>query len=277
MRPKGPVNVLDLFPDERRHLLALLFSLSREQWDAPTACPGWSVKDLAAHILADGLGNLSGGRDGFAPPPDRDLSAWNELVAFINERNEEWVRATRRLSPPVLIDLLATSGDRVVDYFRSLDPMAPGTPVSWAGPQPAPRWLHVAREYTERWLHQQQVREAVSAPGLFEPRLFAPVLDTFVHALPHTYRDVPAPARAHVRFVVNGDAGGTWSLVRRQGRWGLFDDVAVEATAEITIDQDSAWRLFSKGISPEAARQRASWSGDERLALVALDAVAIIA
>ena len=69
-------------------------------------------------------------------------------------------------------------------YFRSLDPIAPGWEVSWAGPGAAPWWLHIAREYTERWAHQEQIREAVGAGGLHGRRLFAPVLDTFVHALP---------------------------------------------------------------------------------------------
>ena len=31
----------------------------------PTPCPGWSVHDLAAHILGDEVGQLSMGRDGF--------------------------------------------------------------------------------------------------------------------------------------------------------------------------------------------------------------------
>ncbi|MEX1254712.1 MAG: maleylpyruvate isomerase family mycothiol-dependent enzyme [Dehalococcoidia bacterium] len=277
MRPKGPVNVLDRFGEERQRLLTLLSGLSPEQWQAPTPCPDWSVKDLTAHILADDLGNLSGGRDGFDGPANCDLSNWGELVAFINERNEEWVRATRRLSPQVLIELLSSSGDRVLDHFRSLDPLALGAPVSWAGPQPAPRWLHVAREYTERWLHQQQVREAVGAPGLFERRLFAPVLDTFVHALPRTYSEVSAPEGAHVRVVISGDAGGAWSLVHHEGAWRLFEEIAAEATAEVALDEDTAWRLFTKGISRGAARKRMRRSGDERLALVALDTVAIIA
>ncbi|HEX3202686.1 MAG TPA: hypothetical protein VHW42_12245 [Actinomycetes bacterium] len=38
-------------------------------------------------------------------------------------------------------------------------------PVSWVGPDPAPNWLDVAREYSERWTHQQQIRDAAEIPG----------------------------------------------------------------------------------------------------------------
>jgi hypothetical protein len=43
---------------------------------------------------------------------------------------------------------------------------AMGEPVTWAGPEPAPIWLDIAREYTERWLHQAQVRDATRNPPL---------------------------------------------------------------------------------------------------------------
>ncbi|MGD9890349.1 MAG: maleylpyruvate isomerase family mycothiol-dependent enzyme [Dehalococcoidia bacterium] len=277
LKPKPPVDVLDRFPEERQALLDVLTTLATEAWNTPTVCAGWSVKDLTAHILADDLGNLSGGRDRYrsgtlGPSPD-----WDELVRFINEQNEAWVRASRRLSPQVLIELLTFSGERVSAYFRTLDPMSPGWVVSWAGPDAAPWWLHIAREYTERWAHHQQIREAVGAAGLFGRRHFAPVLDTFVHALPHTYRDLPAADGTHVRLVVGGEAGGAWSLVRHDRRWGLYDEVEREPATVITLDQDTAWRLYTRGIGRDAVRARLTVTGDARLSEPLLDTVAIIA
>lgn len=277
MKPKPPVLVLDRFPDERQALLDLLASLSLDQWHAPTACAGWSVKDLVAHLLADDLGNLSGGRDRYRASSLGDSPRWDELVRFINQQNEAWVRSSRRLSPQVLIELLSFSGERVLAYFRTLDPLAPGWEVSWAGPGAAPWWLHIAREYTERWAHQQQIREAVGAEGLRDRRLFAPVLDTFVHALPHTYREVSAADSTHIRLIVSGEAGGTWSLVRHNGTWGLFESVGHDPTTVITLDQDTAWRLYTRGIDREAVRNRMSVTGVASLAEPLLDTVAIIA
>ena len=42
------------------------------------------------------------------------------------------------------------------------------------------------------------------------------------------------------------------------------------------FDEDLAWRLFTKGVKPEAARAHVVISGDERLALPALGMISII-
>jgi uncharacterized protein (TIGR03083 family) len=277
--PLEPVFVIHLFPEERRLLLELLGALTDEDWGAPTICPGWTVKDVALHLLGDDLGRLSRGRDafrggGFVPKGEGDFE--RELLDFINRRNELWVQATRRISPRLLCDLLRFTGDETQRYFESLDPFAIGEPVSWAGPDPAPVWLDIAREYTERWHHHHQIRDALDRAGLTEPRLFAPVLDTFVRALPHTFRDVQAADGTHIRLTITGDAGGVWSLVRK-GRWSLFRDVATEPQATVAMDADTAWRLFTKGISRDTALARTEMTGDRSLALKVLDTVSIIA
>ena len=276
----APVLVLELFREERAALLELLSSLADEEWGRPTVCPGWSAKDIAAHLLGDDIGRLSRGRDAFAgatfvPSGGRSFEA--ELLAFINRQNEAWVEATRRLSPRVLCELLRWSGEETRRYFESLDQYALGEPVSWAGPEPAPVWLDVAREYTERWLHQQQIRDAVARPGLKERHLFAPVLDTFVRALPHTYRDVAAPAGTHVRLTITGDAGGAWSLVRGEVGWRLYGQADGEPQAEVVLEQETAWRLFTKGISKDEALAAASVTGERALGLKVLGIVSIIA
>lgn len=279
LEPLEPVLVVHLFGEERDQLLDLLRTLTDDDWTAPTVCPGWSVKDIALHLLADDVGKLSRGRDAFrgaafVPKGDREYEL--ELLEFINRQNELWVQAARRISPRLLCDLLTFTGDETQRYFESLDLFAIGEPVSWAGPDPAPVWLDVAREYTERWVHQQQIRDAVGRPGLTEPRLFAPVLDAFVRALPHTFRDVQADEGTHVKLIITGNAGGVWSLVRA-GRWGLYRDVPTEPHSTVTMDGDTAWRLFSKGLSHDVALGRTEMTGDRSLALRVLDTVSIIA
>ena len=130
-----------------------------------------------------------------------------EFSKNINEANELWVRATARLSSKLLADLLKLTGNQFHEYVQSLDQMATGSVVSWAGPDRAPVWLDIAREYTERWLHQQQIRDAVKKPGLKEQRYFHPVLDTFVRALPYTYKDIAVADTTVLKFAVTGEAG----------------------------------------------------------------------
>jgi uncharacterized protein (TIGR03083 family) len=276
VRPKPPVIVAGLFAPERRELLTLLRGLSHEAWGRPTACEGWSVKDVTAHILRDDLGNLSGGRDGHAAG-HIDAPSWRDLVTLVDRANEEWVGAARPLSPRILTDLLEWSGREVAAYFATVDPLDAGENVAWAGAGPMPRWLHLAREYTERWLHQQQIRDAVAAPPLRDRRMFHPVLSTFVHALPHTYREIAAEDGAHVLLTVTGPAGGRWSLVHVDAAWGLYEDVEAAPAASVSLDEDSAWRLFTRGIDAATLDARITCRGDQALGRHLLGAVAIIA
>lgn len=276
MQSPKPILVAHPFPELLEALLDLLNSLSGEQWRRPTACAGWSVKDVAAHLLGGDVGLLSRQRDGYRPPAAAQIDSWDDLVAFINELNEQWVTAARRLSPHLLIDLLAFTGKQTSAYFRSLDPYALGQPVSWAGPDPAPVWLDLAREYTERWHHQQHIRDAVGRPGLTEPRYLAPVLAAFVRALPHTYRKVDAPAGATVALTITGEAGGRWLLRRENDLWSLYEGEGA-AAAEVTLDPDTAWRTLTRGLSPDTTRRRAQMAGDQSLARRILEATAIIA
>ncbi len=280
MRSVEPVLVTHLFPEERAGLLEVLRSLDAEQWERPTACAGWSVGDIARHLLADDLGRLSRERDdytahGFSASSPEAFES--ELLPWINAGNEAWVSATRRLSPAIVSDLLEWSGRETQAYFESLDLQAISDPVTWAGPEPAPKWLDVAREYTERWHHGAQIREGAGLPLVTEARLFAPVIAAFVFGLPQAFRETEADDGTHVSLRITGEAGGAWSLLHSDGRWALVQPLGSDADASVEIGQDAAWRLFTKGLTPQQAKGSARLEGDGRLAERVLHTVSIIA
>ncbi len=267
--------VADRFPALRRELLRLLADLSEEDWARPTAAPQWCVKNVAAHLLGGDVWILSGKRDRFHPP-DSEIPEYAQLVALVNRSNSEWVLAARRMSPRLLMDFLAFTGPEVEACFAALEPVKMGGPVSWAGPQPAPQWFDIAREFTERWHHQQQIRDATSRSALYDPYFLAPVLDTFVRALPHNFRDTMAPAGTTVRFEISGDAGGVWFLYKDERAWTLVLNSASEPASELILPQDTAWRLFTKGIDRQDARARAVIRGDAGLVSPIFATTAII-
>ena len=279
LRPPEPVDVVTLFPAERQSLLRLLERLTDEQWNRPTSCPGWTVHDVALHVLGVDIGNLSRWRDGFHDPgsPGPTDDTWPALVAFLNQMNESWVAAGRRISPRLLCELLAFTGEPIAAYFRSLDLTAMGGSVAWAGPAAAPVWLDVAREYTERWVHQQHIRDALAVPGFKDPQYLKPVLATFVHALPHTLRDVGAAPGTCVRLAISGPAGDTWIAMRAGDAWLLGQDHGGPVTVTVTIDQEVAWRLFTRGMSADEAGAHISVEGDRSLGAKVLEMVSIIA
>src|SRR5882672_11185565 len=99
LTPVAPVFLVDLFPGLHAELLSLLRSLRADDWDRPTACALWSVKDIVAHLLDSALRRLSYGRDRMAPISDQPIATYAELVAYLNRLNAQWVVAARRLSP----------------------------------------------------------------------------------------------------------------------------------------------------------------------------------
>lgn len=269
-----PIDVRPLFAAQHASYIQLLGGLTDSDWGRITPCPGWTVKDIAAHVLADHAGRLSAWRDGY-----QVLSPNNgeTFPGFIHRINDEWVLAARRLSPRILVDLSAELGAQVTQFWQTVDFDGLGWPVSWAGPEPAPLWLDAARDFTEYWTHQQQIREAVNKAALADPAHLATVIDTFLRALPYTLREVHAPEWTTVRMTVTGAGGGTWTCARTASRWALRDrDHSDEPDAGIELDTDTTWRLCVRAITPGQAVARARIQGDERLATAALNIISII-
>jgi uncharacterized protein (TIGR03083 family) len=261
------VETAGLLPEVRVGLVALLRDLDDAEWDRDTACPGWTVADIARHLAGVDLGNVSRRRDGHRvdPPPGADLPTW--LDGF----SEQWVHATRLLSPRVLADLLDVAGGWFEAHVAGLDLDAAGPPVWWVGPEPAPVWLDVAREYTERWVHQQQIRDATGRPGLTGSRHAGPVIATFVHALPRSLAGAsPAPGTT-VDLVVTGEGGGVWHAVRDGAGWDLRPGPSAAPACTLTGTVRDAWRMYSGDPGATLAA-----TGDPALAAPALGGRAII-
>jgi uncharacterized protein (TIGR03083 family) len=272
-----PILTAHLFPKLDGMLIELLRSLPPEDWEKQTVSPKWKVKDVVAHLLDTALRGLSIGRDGYVAESPRITSA-ADLAAFINRLNSEGVTVYRRLSPMVLIRLLEVAANLIAEWHASRDPYATAPyGVSWAGEDQSANWFDTAREFTERWHHQQQIRLAVNKPGIMTRELYYPVLDCFLRALPFTYRGISAQPRTYVRIAVAGECGGLWYLYRAEVTWQLLDQPSGEKVSEITIPQEIAWRIFTKGIDRESALSQVKVTGDTRLGQHVLGMVSIVA
>lgn len=167
-------SVLDVYRPERAALVGLLGGLDDDQWGRPTECPAYSVKGIATHILGDDLSLLSRQRDGASPGlllMAADMPG-ADFRALLDGFNDQWVRAARFLSPSLLLELLDLAGRWTHDYYRHVDPLAPGEPVPLFGVpfgDPSPFWHAIAREYLERWAHHSQIRRALGMDSLADP------------------------------------------------------------------------------------------------------------
>lgn len=263
------VETSPLFPKIRAGLASLLGDLDANEWEAPTVCEGWNVKDIALHLLGVEIGSVSRRRDGmkWGPRPGQDLVKW------LNEDNEAWVRESRRISPDLLMDLLDYAGRLFEEHLETLDEDAVTAHVSWASNEPVPVWLDIAREYTERWVHQQQIRDATDRHGFKEAEFLGAVIRTFVHALPKTYAGVHAPQGTTVQLRVDGPGGGAWHAALSRDEWELEWGDYPTPDATVTMDADTAWRVFTR--NPGAGNPIID--GNDNLGRHVLRSVAIIA
>jgi hypothetical protein len=283
MNELPPILVAGLFRELNSHLVCLLRSLDPEDWHHPTVSSERNVKDIASHLLDGSVRRLSVQRDGYTPPDaPTGFASSQELVAYLHRVNGEWTTATRRVSPRLLVDWIDRTGEELADFFEALDPFAPALyPVSWAGEEASANWFDVAREYTEKWHHMQQIFEAVGRPStITSRRLMHPCLDTFLRALAFTYHEVQAGDGAAITLTVHGEAGGEWFVERKAGRWQQVLDGPAHPTAKVSLGQDSAWKLFTKRMDRQTALARfpdIAIEGNQELGLQVLDMVAVMA
>ena len=273
----APILCAHLLRRVDEELIGLLRSLAPGEWHLQTIAPAWKVRDVAAHLLDTALRKLSMVRDSCYVEA-AEVRTPQDLITLVNRLNREGVTVYRRLSPPVLIDLMKMACEQSARFHESLDPFAPAAfPVSWAGEEQSLNWFDTARELTERWHHQQQIRLAANRPGIMIPELYHPVLDCFVRGLPHLYRDVDAPPGTVLLLEISGECGGNWFLSRGLMGWTFGNGAAGNLAARVTIPEALAWRLFTKGIDREAARAQARIEGDARLGEKALSLIGIVA
>ncbi len=276
--PLVPIDTRPLFRPVSTSLVTLLRGLSPDQWQRQTVAGHWVVRDVVAHLLDTTLRRLSFHRDGMTPPPPpRPIESERDFVAFINDLNAQWVAALTRLSPRVLTDLYQGASRDAADWFDSLSLDAPALfPVSWAGEQASAGWFDTGREFTELWHHQQQVRMAVGAKNLEDPRYLRAVLEVAMRCLPHALRDVAASPGESLAIDVAGASGGSWTLTRDDTKWTLWHGESPTATARIRLSDDAAWKLLFNALSPTDAERAIHIEGRVELGRAILPARSVI-
>ncbi|WP_373553579.1 maleylpyruvate isomerase N-terminal domain-containing protein [Haliscomenobacter sp.] len=279
MPMETPIPTLHLFTQLDQLLLEFLRSLSPADWEKQTIVPLWTIKDIAGHLLDGNLRTLSMSRNQYFSEKPDPIESYGDLVGYLNRLNADWVKAFKRVSPTVLIEFLELSGAQYNAYLGTLDPDAPALfSVAWAGEEESKNWFHIAREYTEKWHHQQQMRFAMGQDEvLYSPELYFPYLDTSMRALPHHYRNAVAARGSVIAFTVQGLPNAQWFLQRDENAWVLSKTLTQTPLASVDIDGTIAWRMLTKGIAKAEAAKWVEIKGDQKMGAVVLDMLAVMA
>jgi hypothetical protein len=79
-----------------------------------------------------------------------------------------------------------------------------------------------------------------------------------------------------VQVQVTGTGGGSWTAQRRNTTWALDRGPATQPAALVQLSSEDFWRVATRGITVETAREQALISGDQTLGAAVLNLVAII-
>ncbi|MTB87737.1 maleylpyruvate isomerase family mycothiol-dependent enzyme [Aeromicrobium senzhongii] len=103
-------DVWPLVHEQRRALIADLEQVSPAAWDTPSLCPGWTVHDVAAHLVDSALTT----RRGFAVALVRARFDFHRL-------NERGVQRRRGRTPTETLDRLRAAADNTATPPAPLD------------------------------------------------------------------------------------------------------------------------------------------------------------
>jgi uncharacterized protein (TIGR03083 family) len=234
-----------------------------EAYDRPTACPGWSVRDVLSHLF--GFEQLLRG----APVPAFE-GPWPEHVRNpIGEVNEAIVAAHRHESASEVLNQFRVVTAQSLASLRALDEAA-WDKVGWSpeGEQPFHRFQET--RLLDSWIHLQDIRDALAQPeddhGVGEEV----VVNRFEAALPYVVgKKMAAPEGTLIQVNLSGRLGRTVLIGVRDGRAAPLSSLDREPDMEVTTPVALFWRRCAGRIGAEAflAASATHVRGDQHLAL----------
>jgi len=273
MKTVAPISTAELFPLLDQKLITLLKSLRPNDWKKSTISPNWNVKDIVLHLLDGNLRGISAGRDHHFHSP----AVGEDLIAFIDKQNKSWVEAGQRLSNALIIELLEITNNLYYEHIKKLDPYEQAVfSVAWAGEDKSANWFHIAREYTEKYHHQLQIRLPFHLDEeLMTYKFYLPFLETVMRSLPGHFREIDAPIASVISIQVS-DGFGVWYLMKSTDGWELYSECDIHPVCQIHIQSQVAWRLFTKGLSERESQKYIDIEGNMELGEKILTANAIM-
>jgi uncharacterized protein (TIGR03083 family) len=191
----------------------LCSGLPAGQWDLPTGCPGWTVKDHLSHLVdyeARALGR---------PAPEHEPGPLPHVKNEMGQANEIGVDVRRpRPGAQVLAEFRQVTGERLA-RLRTLTGQDLAAPVTTpAGPGTMADLLTL--RVMDGWMHEQDIRRATGRPGHVNGPAAGEAVGYFTRFLPYVVgKRVAAADGSKVVFRIGGldpvavqMAGGRGSL-----------------------------------------------------------------
>lgn len=253
--------VVDALVGEWAALAELLSPLSEDEWLTPSPCPGWTVKDLAAHVIGTEL-TLEG-----QPSPEltEEVRAQEHVRNDIGAINEAWVDSFRtKPGTEVLAALREVAGRRAQALAAMSQEEFDADSWTPAGPGSYGRFMQI-RVY-DCWIHEQDMRMALGRPGHLSGPQAEQSLDEVARALGFIVgKKAGAPQGSAVEIELTGPTTRRL-FVSVDGRAAVVDSLPGEPTAKVTMPFDLFIPIASGRVPADPAAAGVVLSGDADLA-----------
>jgi uncharacterized protein (TIGR03083 family) len=243
--------------------IAVLQNLTTEQWTLDTPCPGWSIADIAAHLID--LDSMAIG----APKPDHspDWDTLPHVSSPFQQFTEVGVDQRRGTSPEELLRQLTEASNQLIEFLEHSTAMIK---VPWAKSElPLDQFLSM-RSF-DVWVHEQDIRSAIQSPGNMNTNPARNAAQRMINSLPLIWgKKIAAPPGSELIFTLAGPGvEGTVNIaVSPEGRAEFVEQVG-DSADRVTMSWPDFAHAFAGRVPVAESIARAQIDGELAKAFVA--------
>ncbi len=247
-------------------VIEMLERLPAAEWSRPSDCAGWTVANVAAHlVLVEALlgGSVTRGIQGDSGPPPQALAGPNSWMEYRTRRIAE----LGALSPDQILVQLRTGRAELLDAFGRLAATNAPSGLGWHPRSVFPLTWFPGQWLVEISLHDWDIRAPVDPRADLHPAARASLVGEMRARLDFCFK----PERAgELSGVVRVDCGadGAWLVRVGSGQAEAIDDGTAVPDATITTD-GGTYALVQTGRRPASLfAERGRWQVGGDAALV---------
>ena len=265
---------VDAWTQSMEAISELVTPLAEGEWNRPTECPGWSVRDVVSHIIGLECELLGDPRPIHTLP--RDIY---HVRDEISRHMEVQVDVRRHHTGP---EMTSEFEYTIIRRSRQLRNEKRGPEDEVPSPLPfGPKKMNLELLLRMRafdvWVHEQDLRRALGKPGNLDSAGAQVARDMLVDGLPKV---VAKDASAPVNSAVVIDVGGPLEFMRtvrvdKDGKGSVDGSPSLGPAVTLSLDWETYLRLATGRVRPEAVAERVKTEGDTDLAAAILQHFAV--
>jgi uncharacterized protein (TIGR03084 family) len=199
-------DIIGALADQQAELTRVLAALTGADWDRPSRCPEWTVKDVVLHLAqTNEMASASAG--GHFDETIRRLTAGLAPADSVDEGADLMVARDRGLTGQEVRDRWQASVDALIAALAACEP---GQRVPWVAGQLSARTLATTR-LAETWIHTGDVTQAFGAAPAPSDRLW-PICRLAWRTLPYAFAQAGRSLTGPVAFELHGPDGDLWGF-----------------------------------------------------------------